>query len=133
LLTNKEMDASSAAATWEESNCPLQVQQIILRHLKASFGRRITVPEYELQELELGTLLPICDSGEIGSTQIFFRYKRIDEAIIHRTKVEVQYRGIDFFKSNGFNQIDVVLGGDHGARRFRAVTQLIFATHKILM
>jgi hypothetical protein len=38
----------------------------------------------------------------------------------------VECRGADFFRSNGFNQMDVVFGGDHGARRFRAVIQLIF-------
>jgi hypothetical protein len=48
LLTNKEMDAASAAAMWEESNSPLRAQRIILRHLKAFFGKRITVPEHEL-------------------------------------------------------------------------------------
>jgi len=47
LLTNKEMDAASAAAMWEESNCPLCAQRIKLRHLKAFFGRRITVPEHK--------------------------------------------------------------------------------------
>jgi hypothetical protein len=125
-LTNKEMDAASAAAMWEESNSPLRAQRIILRHLKAFFGRRITVPEHELRELELGTLLPICDSVEIGGTQIHFWYKKIDDAIIHRIKLEVECRGADFFRSNGFNQMDIVFGGDHGARRFRAVIQLIF-------
>jgi hypothetical protein len=46
LLTRKEMDAASAAAMWEESNCPLRAQRIILQHLKAFVGRRITVPEH---------------------------------------------------------------------------------------
>jgi hypothetical protein len=41
-------------------------------------------------------------------------------------KVEVECRGIDFFQANEYNQMDVVFGGDHGARRFRAVIQLIF-------
>jgi hypothetical protein len=35
LLTNKEMDAASAAAIWEESKSPLRAQRMILRHLKA--------------------------------------------------------------------------------------------------
>ena len=37
LLTNKEMDAASAAAKWEESNSLLRAQWIILWHLKAFF------------------------------------------------------------------------------------------------
>jgi hypothetical protein len=79
-----------------------------------------------LRELELGTLLPICNSIDIGSTQIYFWYKKINEAIIHRIKLEVECRGAEFFRSNGFNEMDVVLGGDHGAHRFCAVIQLIF-------
>lgn len=43
------MDASSAAAMWEAFDFPLQEQCIILRLLKAFFGRRITVPEYEVK------------------------------------------------------------------------------------
>jgi len=126
LLTRKEMDAASAAAMWEESNCPLRAQRIILRHLKAFFGRRITVPEHEMRELELGALLPVCGSIDIGGNEIFFWYKNIDDAIIHRMKLEFEYRGRDFFQNKGYNKLDVVLGGDHGARRFRAVIQLIF-------
>ena len=47
LPRRKEMDAASAAAMWEESNCLWRAQRIILRHLRAFFGRRITVPELE--------------------------------------------------------------------------------------
>jgi hypothetical protein len=41
--------------------------------------------------------------------------------------MEVQRRGSTFF--GGYNQIDVLFGGDYGARRFRAVTKLIFRSN----
>jgi hypothetical protein len=45
LLPNgKKTDAESAAAMWEEANCNLWQQQIILRHLAFYFGQRLTVP-----------------------------------------------------------------------------------------
>jgi len=72
LLTNKEMDAAFAAAMWEESNCPLCAQRIILRHLKTILGRRITAPEHKIRELDLSALLTICNSIEFGESQIHF-------------------------------------------------------------
>jgi hypothetical protein len=44
LIAPKVMDAESACAMWEEANCPVRVQRIILQHLAMFFGRRITVP-----------------------------------------------------------------------------------------
>jgi hypothetical protein len=41
-------------------------------------------------------------------------------------KVEVECRGIVFFYANGYNQRDVVVGGDHRAIGFHEVIQLIF-------
>jgi hypothetical protein len=72
LLRGKEMDAESAVAMWEEANCNLRQQRIILRHLSNHFGRRLTVPERKLRELEEGTLLPITDSVDINGKKYFF-------------------------------------------------------------
>jgi hypothetical protein len=44
LLKPKVMDAESAEAMWQEANCPIHAQCIILRHLFNHFGRRINVP-----------------------------------------------------------------------------------------
>ena len=68
LLVPKVMDAESACAMWEEANCPIRAQRIILRHLSLFFGRRITVPEQTIRELEQGALLPICDSIVLNNT-----------------------------------------------------------------
>ncbi len=56
---------------------------------------------------------------------ITFWYKKIDEAVVHRMKTEMDYRGREFFVHNGYNSADIIFGGDHGARRFRAVLRLI--------
>ncbi len=60
LLAPKVMDAESACAMWEEENCPLRAQRIILHHLTLFFERRcITAPEQKLHELKQGALLII--------------------------------------------------------------------------
>jgi hypothetical protein len=79
-----------------------------------------------MRELELGALLPVCGSIDIRGNEIFFWYKNIDDAIIHCMKLEFEYQGRVFFQNKGYNKLDVVLGGDHGERRFHAVIQLIF-------
>jgi hypothetical protein len=54
VLLSKNMDAESACTMWEEANCMYKSQRVILRHLKCFFGRRITVPETYIRELENG-------------------------------------------------------------------------------
>jgi hypothetical protein len=44
--------------------------------------------------------------------------------VAHQLKLELKHRGPDF--GTQYNALDVVFGGDHGARHFRAVVQLIF-------
>jgi hypothetical protein len=80
-----------------------------------------------MKDLEVGNLPPTTDSVTLDGNEVFFWYKKIDEVILNRVKMEVQRRGSTFF--GGYNQIDVVFGGDHGARRFRAVTKIIFRSN----
>ena len=108
------MDAESAAAMWEESNMNLRSQCIILRHLALSFRRRLTVPESKIRALELGVLPPITGSVEIRKETIRFWYMRIEEAIKHRLKLEINILAQSFFHAQGYDCIDVVFGGDHG-------------------
>jgi len=68
LLPPKIMDAESASAMWEEANCTYKSQHIILQHLKCFFGRRITVPEKYIRELEDGALNPISNEKVIDNS-----------------------------------------------------------------
>jgi hypothetical protein len=65
--------------------------------MKKAFGRRITVPERQLKELESGALPPISDSVEIGTERVKFEYKRINEVVCHRIETELRH-GKDFMK-----------------------------------
>ena len=126
VLSGKVMDAESACAMWEEANVALRPQRIILWHLASFFGRRITVPEREIRELEQGTLSPIVDMAVINGEDINFWYKNVDEVISHRILIELKGRGRDFFREKGYDSLDTVVGGDDGARKFRAEIRLIF-------
>jgi hypothetical protein len=97
VLSGKVMDAELAWAMWEEANVALHPQRIILRHLASFFGRRITVPEREIRELEQGTLSPIVDMAVINGEDINFWYKNVDEVISHRILIELKGRGRFFF------------------------------------
>jgi hypothetical protein len=124
LLPPKIMDAESACAMWEEANCTYKSQRVILRHLKCFFGRRITVPENFIRELEDGCLYPISSETVIDGKNVFFWHKKIDEVVVHRIQLELEHRGSECLSQ--FDVLDVILGGDHGARRFRAAVKLIF-------
>jgi hypothetical protein len=39
--------------------------------------------------------------------------------------MEFKFKGKEYFQQLGFNSIDIVFGGDHGARRFCAMIKLI--------
>ena len=124
LLPSNVMDAETPCAMWEEANCPYKAQRVILRHLKNFFGRRITVPERFIRWLEDGVLNPRSDQKVIDGKTVYFWHKNIDEVVAHQLKLELKHRGPDF--GTQYNALDVVFGGDHGARCFRAVVQLIF-------
>jgi hypothetical protein len=120
------MDADSATAMWGESNVAHRSQRIILRCLKAFFGRWIIVPEVKIRELKYGALKPICDCTEVGNDMVHYWYKPLDEVVFHHIRTELKHRGQEFFKNNGHNTLDVILGCNHGARKFRAELRLLF-------
>jgi hypothetical protein len=67
---------------------------------------------------------PISESAVIDGETINYWYKPIDEAVMRHLEVEINGRGVNFF--NQFDSVDIVFGGDHGARKFCAVVRLIF-------
>jgi hypothetical protein len=70
-------------------------------------------------------LQPISKCVEVDGESITFWCKEIDEAVIHRMKAEMDFRGKDFIAKNGYHSADIVYGTDHGARQFHVVVKLI--------
>jgi len=88
------------------------------------------VSEIKIRELEQGALNPITGSADIDNETVTFWDKSIHEVIEHRLKSENEHRGKEYFAAQGYDSADVIFGGDHGARRFRAVIRLIFRNSK---
>jgi hypothetical protein len=124
LLNGKVMDAESAAAMWEEANINCRQQRTILRHLACYFGRRLTVPLSKIRELEEGALMPTTCSVDLGGKKINYWYKDVEEALTHRLHLDGKAFSYDYFTR--FDSLDVVVGGDHGQRKFRMVMRVIY-------
>ena len=50
-----------------------------------------------MKDLEVGNLPPTTSSVTLDGNEVFFWYKKIDEVILNRVKMEVQRRGSTFF------------------------------------
>jgi hypothetical protein len=124
LLNGKTMDAESSTAMWEEANINCRQQRIILRHLACYFGRRLTVPLSKICELEEGALMPVTASLDLNGKKIHYWHKDIEQCFIHRLNLDGKEYTFDYFLQ--FDALDVVVGGDHGQRKFRMVMQLIY-------
>jgi hypothetical protein len=124
LLNGKKMDAESAAAMWEAANVNINQQRTILKYMAAYFGRRLTVPESYIRELEEGALMPI--TGDFTTNEkkkINYWYKDLDAVILHRLKWIVKQHGIQHLTP--FDRIFIILGGDTGGRMFRCVVKMV--------
>jgi len=129
ILNGKKMDAESAAAMWEAANVNLKQQRIILKYMSVYFGRRLTVPESHIRELEEGALLPI--TGEYTTTDnktVHYWYKDINSVVLHRLECIVKHHGVQHLAL--FDRIFIILGGDTGGRMFRSVVKMVlFSTN----
>jgi hypothetical protein len=68
-------------------------------------------------------LLPVTDSVDIEGKN-FFWYKNLDEVVIHRLTLDIQQWTEFIFIQ--YDSINIVIGGDHGQRKFRMVIRLIY-------
>jgi hypothetical protein len=74
--------------------------------------------------LEDGALNPISNEKVIDGNNVFFWHKNIDDVVVLQLQLELKHCGPEFLSQ--FDVLDVILGGDHGERRFQAAVKLIF-------
>jgi hypothetical protein len=84
----------------------------------------LTVPLSKIRELEEGALMPTTHSVELKGKKNTFWYKDIQEAVTHCLNLDSKAYTYDYFTH--FDSLDVVVGGDHGQRKFRMVMRLIY-------
>ena len=116
------MNAVSAAAMWEKSNISTCAQRIILRHLTNEFGSRLVVPEYEISALGENFVKLDCNSFLLHKRIIHYWTKSLIDILETSLKHRFQLSSIDM---NGLSGVDLVIGGDHGQRKFRCMMKVI--------
>ncbi len=98
-----------------------------IRYLAAEFGGRVTVPEAQVDAFGQDHVPPVVGSFEdpITGKTIHFWTKPIGQLL----EVSVATYAQETFSTNptldNLRSIDVVLGGDHGQGKFRAVIKII--------
>jgi hypothetical protein len=68
--------------------------------------------------------MPITRSVDLNGKQIYYWYKDIQEAVTHRLNLDGKAYTYDYFTR--YDSLDIVVGGDHGQRKFRMVMRLIY-------
>ncbi len=82
------------------------------------------MPLSKIRELEEGALMPTTSSVNVNGKKIHYWYKDIKEAVSHRLNLDGVAYSYGYFTR--FDSLDVVVGGDHGQRKFRMVMRVIY-------
>ena len=122
----KLMDPAMAQAMWDDANVNIQQQRKILRYMKNTFGRRIQIPSTQefkkVIESEAGgsykNVDPVCDSIVINASHVSFWHKPLIQAL----NLSIDSR---ISMNKQVKSVDIVLGGDHGQRKFRMLVKII--------
>jgi hypothetical protein len=83
---------------------------------------RLFCPESQLQELSKNYFPPVTDFVQLDPhKKTTFWYKPVDKLVIHHTnKLLLQDPALKF------KTVDIVFGGDHGKRKFRAIIKVLY-------
>jgi hypothetical protein len=119
-----KMDEATAAAMWFESNTLKKNSRTILAYLKQAYGTRFVLPESQIEEkLGVDHLVPDCSTWVNKKKEtIHYWTKPIDEVVIRTFGRECKSSLSEMEK---VALIDVVVGGNHGQGKFRAVIKII--------
>ena len=128
----KKMDnGTAAAAMWEEANCNTKQQRIMLRYLRATFGRKSINgmatsikrvdekrPEGSIMYLGCKDVEPVYNEVEIDGETISYFHKPLQRCV----STSIGHQIVDPL---AIRSVDLVIGGDHGARKFRMIMKII--------
>ena len=126
------MDNDTAVAMWDEANVNTRSQRTILQYLRATFGKKIVVPAHshskdEMNSRNVGNYVsvdPISSNKTIDGEFICYWTKPLSPTL--SASIATRFYSNDGDSNDkGIDNIDLVLGGDHGARRFRMLFKVI--------
>ena len=126
-----KMEDNTAFAMWDESNSNSKSQRVILRYMRGSFGKKIKIPVTTTEDSEkvmkhnIGKykpVPPVSNMVVVDGEEMYFWNKPLIPSLSS---------GLSFrlFSNNtndkGIDNVDLVLGGDHGQRKFRMLMKVI--------
>ena len=146
LIKKFQLTATEAASMWSEANVSARSSDIILRHLKAKFGYNIQIPKKQMHSF-FGSITdivkPVFGTYEYcGDTEckvperVEYWTANVCEILKHDIKRLLQKNlnnesnSHNIFQPYGYHStffphpqtaIDLVMGADHGAGRFRLI------------
>jgi len=121
-ISPKVMDEVSVEAMLNEAGVNWTNGRIIFRHLKQFFGRSLVVSEKKRREYFGSNDFP----PEVGretlpeKTVITFWWKSPDLLLMNQINVMVKPEDLE-----GVKAVDLCIGGDHGAGRFRMLLKIL--------
>jgi hypothetical protein len=120
-ISPKVMDEVSVEAMMNEAGVNWMNARVISRHLKQFFGRSLVVSEKKRREYFGSNDFPSEVSRETLSdkTVITYWWKSPDLLLINQINVMVNPDDLV-----GIRQVDVSIGGDHGAGRFQMLLKV---------
>jgi len=123
-------------AMWEEANCNSKQQRVITRFLRTVFGKKsvnlpsvIKTGEVLSNSSNIGkytSVDPTSRTCVIDKETICYWTKPLDKVLSASTATRLfGHMDDEDIMMNNIDDVDLVLGGDHGQRKFRMVVKVI--------
>ena len=133
-IGTKKMDIDTSQAMWDEANVNTRSQRTILRYLHGTFGKRsISIQtssavkkEGSDEEDNIGkysSVNPISKMTQVDGETIHYWTKPLIPTI--SSSIATRVTSKDESMKNDLHNIDLVVGGDHGQRKFRMLVKII--------
>jgi hypothetical protein len=129
-----KMTDEVSQAMWEEANCNSKQQRIIIRFLRTVFGKKsVNLPTATKTGEVLSTssnigkytsVDPVSDMCVVDKETIHYWTKPLDK-VLNASMATRLFGKSDENMMNEINNVDLVLGGDHGQRKFRMVVKVV--------
>lgn len=133
-IGTKRMDHDTSHAMWEEANVNSRSQRTILRYLHGTFGKRsIEIANTGTKRIEnknenIGkyeAIDPVSNVIDLEGERIHYWTKPLIPTISSSMGTRLKNNDSNELRITDIDNVDLVLGGDHGQRKFRMLIKII--------
>ena len=132
-VAEEGMDRHTAQAMWDGSNCNIKSQRVLVRYLKAHFGRRMKIPttnnssQLATQDNigRYGPVNPVSNMKRIKGEEVFYWTKPLINSLSSSCSCRIYSTEESDSTDKCLHKMDLVVGGDHGQRMFRMLVKII--------